>query len=310
MSPRPPDPRTPPSTVTPVDSLFVRTHLGAPPELDAAEWELRVEGLVEHPLTLDLPALLALPQHHLTSVHECFGSPFAPDVPTRAVTNLEWTGVPLSTVLDRARPTGAARHVWFEGADHGDFADEKGIGYVKDLPLARAHSDVLLAHSLNGAPLPVQHGFPVRAVVPHMFGTNSVKWLTRLVVSDVRPDHLFTTRLYNRDGHPVRDVDVNSKLLAPYDGDEIPSGDVELTGRAWSTSAVAGVEVSVDATPWRPAELEPTPQLPYAWTRFTLDTTLSPGPHRIRSRATDTQGRVQPPPGARNSVHEIEVRAR
>ncbi|MFI7337995.1 molybdopterin-dependent oxidoreductase [Streptomyces sp. NPDC050085] len=309
MSTRPPDPRTPPSPLTPVDSVFVRTHLGAPPELAAQEWELRVEGLVEQPLRLDLRSLLALPQRTFTAVHECFGSPFAPTVPTRAVANLEWTGVPLSAVLDLARPHATGRHLWLEGADHGDFADEKGLTYVKDLPLDRAYADVVLAHSMNGAPLRTQHGFPVRAVAPRMFGTNSVKWLTRLVVSDTRPDHLFTTRLYVRDGRPVRDIDVNSKLLAPYDGDEVLAGVVELAGRAWSTSEIAGVEISVDDAPWQPATLGPRPQHPTAWRPFTLTTALTPGPHVIRSRATDATGRVQPPPGARNSVHEIEVRA-
>ncbi|MFI7007366.1 molybdopterin-dependent oxidoreductase [Streptomyces sp. NPDC050145] len=309
MSSRPADPRTPASFLTPVDSVFVRTHLGAPPELDAAEWELRVEGLVERPLRLDLAALLALPQRRLTAVHECFGSPFAPDVPTRAVANLEWTGVPLAALLDAAGPRPDARHVWFEGADHGTFAGEQDLTYVKDLPLERARAEVLLAHAVNGAPLPPRHGFPVRAVAPLLFGTNSVKWLTRVTVSAVRPDHLFTTRLYVRGGAPVRDLDVNSKLLSPYDGDEIPAGPVELSGRAWSAAQVTGVEIAIDDGPWHPADLAPAGPHPEAWRPFTFRAELPPGPHRVRSRATDAGGRTQPPPGSRNAWHEIEVRA-
>lgn len=186
---------------------------------------------------------------------------------------------------------------------------------VKDLPLETARADILLAHSMNGEPLRPRYGFPLRSVAPRMFGTNSVKWLTRIVLSDTRPDHLFTTRLYNRalpgDGapRPVREVDLNSKLLAPYDGDQLPSGEVEVMGRAWSSTEVAAVEVAVDDGPWLPAALEPSGPHPASWQTFTLTHIVSPGPHRIRSRATDRSGRTQPSPGARNSVHEIRVRA-
>ncbi|MET7935935.1 molybdopterin-dependent oxidoreductase [Streptomyces sp. NPDC005322] len=127
MSPRTADPVTPPSFVTPVDQVFVRTHLGAVPDIDGDAWSLTVTGLVHRPLRLDLSALDELPQVRLTAFHECFGSPFRPDVPTRAVANLEWTGVPLSALLDGARPLPAARHVLFEGADTGSFAGEHGL---------------------------------------------------------------------------------------------------------------------------------------------------------------------------------------
>lgn len=106
--------------------------------------------------------------------------------------------------------------------DHGTFHGTPDVRYLKDLPLGTAYRDVLLAYAMNGAPLEPVHGFPVRAVVPRMFGTNSVKWLRRIVVSDTRPDHLFTTQLYNRRQpgserlQPVREVvsTVSSSLHA------------------------------------------------------------------------------------------------
>ncbi|MFH8613289.1 molybdopterin-dependent oxidoreductase [Streptomyces sp. NPDC018029] len=303
------DPAPGPDFVTPVDNVFVRTHLGLP-EIDPATWTLTVEGLVARPLRLDLPAVLALPREQLTAVHECFGSPFRPDTPTRAVTNIEWTGLPLAALLDRARPLPAARHVRFEGADTGSFQGEDGLSYVKDLPLETARRDVFLAHGMNGEPLRPRHGWPLRAVVPRMFGTNSVKWLTRIVLTEERPQHMFTTTFYTRvlpgddTPQPVRAVDVNSKILAPEGGSSVSPGDVVFRGRTWSTTEVVRLDLSVDGGPWEPATLDVLGAEP-TWQGFSLRRTLRPGPHTVRSRATDAAGRVQPPPGARNSVHEV-----
>ncbi len=316
VSPTPPpedpshaDPAPGPDFVTPVDNLFVRKHLGIP-EIDAGAWTLTVEGLVERPLRLDLSAVLTLPARQLTAVHECFGSPLRPDVPTRAVANIEWTGFPLAALLDRAAPLPAARHVVLEGADTGSFHGVDGLSYLKDLPLETARRQVFLAHRMNGEPLRARHGFPLRAVVPRMFGTNSVKWLTRIVLTDERPEHMFTTTFYTRKlpgadtAQPVREVDVNSKLLAPAPDARLPRGTVGFRGRAWSTTEVVRVDVSVDGGPWEPAALDTLGADP-TWQGFSLRRTLAPGPHTVRSRATDAAGRVQPPPGARNSVHEV-----
>ncbi|MFJ2773574.1 molybdopterin-dependent oxidoreductase [Streptomyces sp. NPDC087300] len=303
------DPAPGPDFVTPVDNVFVRAHLGLP-EIDASTWTLSVEGLVERPLLLDLAAVRALPAEQLTAVHECFGSPFRPDTPTRAVANVEWTGLPLAALLDRAVPLVTARHVRFEGADTGSFQGEEGLSYVKDLPLEAAYRDVFLAHGMNGAPLRPRHGYPLRAVVPRMFGTNSVKWLTRIVLTDTRPEHMFTTRFYTRavEGHdtpqPVRALDVSSKLLSPAPDAELAPGDVTFRGRAWSTTEVVAVDLSFDGGRWEPARLD-VPGSEPAWQGFSLRRSLPPGPHTVRSRARDRAGRVQPPPGARNSVHEV-----
>ncbi|MEU5439035.1 molybdopterin-dependent oxidoreductase [Streptomyces sp. NPDC020719] len=303
---------------TPVDNVFVRAHLGVPdldPAADLADfdWTLSVEGLVENPFTVSLADVLALPARKFTAVHECFGNPFVPDVPTRAVANLEWTGTPLAPLLERARPLASARHVWLEGADTGSFDGVDGLSYLKDLPLETALRDVFLAHHMNGEPLTVRHGYPLRAVVPRMFGTNSVKWLTRITVSDERPDHMFTTRFYTRvfPGEtvsvPVREVDVSSKILSPQDGDQLADGRLELIGRAWSTTEVVLVEVGVDDGPWEAVgDLEPAGSDP-AWQRLTVTRELAPGEHTVRIRATDRAGRIQPPPGLRNSFHEITV---
>ncbi|MFE0131634.1 molybdopterin-dependent oxidoreductase [Streptomyces sp. NPDC059037] len=296
---------------TPLDDVFVRKHLGVP-DVDVADWTLTVEGLVERPLRLDMAAVLALGAERLPAFHECFGSPFAPDVPTRAVAQVEWAGVPLAVLLDRAVPRAAARHVWFEGADTGSFHGEDGLTYMKDLPLDVARRDVFLAHRMNGEALRAEHGYPLRAVVPRMFGTNSVKWLTRIVLADRRADNMFTTRFYNRvlpgdtEATPVREVDVSSKLFAPRDGARVAAGGVGLSGRAWSTTEIVAVGISVDGGPWESAAVD-APGAGPTWQRFALTRELAPGAHRIRCRATDRAGRVQPLEGARNAVHEVTV---
>ncbi|MGA5823321.1 molybdopterin-dependent oxidoreductase [Kitasatospora sp. NPDC094028] len=306
------DPETPDVFLTPVDEVFIRNHLGPHPRLDLDTWSLSVEGLVERPLRLDFARIQGLPQTRFNAVHECFGNPLHPTVPTRAVTNLEWVGVPLTAVLELAGPLPEARHVWLEGADAGDFAGENGIHFVKDLPLDQAGTEVFLAHTMNGEPLRPDHGFPLRAVAPRMFGTNSVKWLSRIVLSADRADHLFTTRLYTRvlpgetEVRPVREKDVCSKLLAPGDGRTVPAGSCELAGYAWSSTEVTAVEVAVDDGDWQLAALDGRGPDP-TWQRFRLRYDLTPGPHRVRCRATDSAGRVQPLTGDRNAVHEIHV---
>src|SRR5215813_6024343 len=216
--------------VTPTEQVHVLAHLGVA-HVDPAQWELRIDGLVERPLVLDLDELLRLPARDLTAVFECYGNPLQPEVPARSVANVVWRGVPLADLLARSGIRPPARRVCLEGMDSGTFADTYCDRYVKDIPLARAlRDDVLVAYAMNGAPLTPEHGFPARAVVPGYFGTNSVKWLSRVIIASARPEGLFTTRLYNRgvelDGgeraEPAHELDVNSVIVRPGDRDRMP----------------------------------------------------------------------------------------
>ncbi len=303
------------SFLTPTEDFFVIAHMGIA-RMAADSWALRIEGAVARPRILSYVNLTAMPARPLTAVHECYGNPVEPEVPTRRVAHVTWLGVPLRDVLEPAGLRPEARCVWLEGADHGTFANVHSERYIKDLPLDKALDlDTLLAYAVNGAPLSAEHGFPVRVVAPGFFGTNSVKWLTRIYVSDRRPESLYTTRLYNREvpvggtteRRPVRELDVHSVIVEPGEGDALASGARSVCGWGWSIHEVARVEVSTDGgTTWADARLEPR-QARYAWQRFTLDWPVpAAGTYRLCCRATDCRGRGQPASG-RNRIHTITV---
>lgn len=301
--------------VTPTDDVYVIAHMGIA-RVDVADWRLTVDGLVERPLALDYREVTSLPAHEVTAVIECFGNPVEPDVPTRRVGNVVWRGAGLADILARAGARSGAQHVWLEGLDFGIFANTHSDRYIKDLPLARAlEDDVLLAWAMNGTPLTPEHGFPLRVFVPGYFGTNAVKWLSRIHLAAERPESLFTTRLYNRRVgageravvQPVRELDVHSVIVAPADGATLGVGRHVVSGWAWSAWAVARVEVSTDGeTSWAPAQLTPRGATP-TWQGFTFAWTVErPGTYELRCRATDHRGRGQPPAG-RNRIHAVAV---
>jgi DMSO/TMAO reductase YedYZ molybdopterin-dependent catalytic subunit len=121
---------------------------------------------VARPLCLGFSDLTAYPKCTITSFHQCCGSPLRPFEPTRRVANVRWSGTRLSDILRDCRPAPEARYLWSYGADYGEFGGLHHQAYVKDLPLERVPSDVLIAYELNSAPLPAEHGFPARLVVP------------------------------------------------------------------------------------------------------------------------------------------------
>ncbi len=180
--------------VTRTQDTIVLCHLGVP-RIDPDEWSLSIDGLAGHPLRLTLGELKRRPRVEFTSIHERCGSPLQTELPTRRICNVVWSGVRLSDLIAECRPDSAARFVWSTGADYGVFEGVSCEAFVKDLPLERV--GVLIAFEMNGAPLRPENGFPARLVVPGFYGTNSVKWLSRLTLARERATGPFTTRWYN-----------------------------------------------------------------------------------------------------------------
>jgi DMSO/TMAO reductase YedYZ molybdopterin-dependent catalytic subunit len=304
--------------VTPAERFFVRSHFPTP-KLDAKSWRLKVEGAVERPLELSLDELTNLASRTLTATLECAGNGrvfLTPKVrgvawELGAVGNAEWTGVPLAAVLEKAGVRSQAVEVILEGADEGEVNDDPKspgrIHFARSLPLAKARKpEVLLAYRMNGAALTPSHGYPLRAVVAGWYGMASIKWLTRLVVTD-RPfqgffqsyDYTYFERRHGLPSMvPITAMEVKAQLARPARGDTVLARSaVRVTGAAWAgESEVAKVEVSSDAgRTWVEAKLLDKP-VPFAWRlwEFTWKTPERAGRHTLMVRATDQSGRVQP----------------
>jgi len=305
---------------TPAGDLFVLAHLGIP-QIDLGSWSLSVDGLVDRAVSLSLDDLQARPKRVIEAVHQCSGNPLEPLRPTRRVANVRWGGTDLAPLLHELGLDPSAGFLWSYGADHGTFLGRQCDGYVKDLPLTRlVEGDVLLAWELDGAPLTAEHGFPLRLVVPGFYGTNSVKWLSRLHISDRRAEGLFTTELYNdpadRDGHagklrPVWEIRPEALIVAPPPATELPPGlPCTVWGWAWSDDGISRVEVSTDCgRSWHAATLER--RTGRGWQRYShVWKPEKPGTTELRARAFDVSGACQPEDGTRNAVHRVMVRVR
>ena len=315
--------------VMPTARFYVRNHFRAP-EIDASAWRLEVTGLVERPLTLSLRELSRLPAATRVVTLECAGNGrYALDPPVDgepwrlgAVSTAEWTGVPLGEVLDLAGVLPAAQEVLFRGADCGTVVGRPGeVHFERSLSLDTVRdSDAVLAYAMNGEALPLQHGYPVRLVMPSWYGMASVKWLTTIELAGRRFDGYFQTDKYwyEHDGNhrePVTLQRVRALITDPGEREELSPGKSTVRGVAWSGSApIARVEVSINEGPWQQARLIGDRHR-HSWQWWELLSTLTqPGTNSIRARATDLADRTQPsqPPWNRhgygnNAVQKVLV---
>ena len=319
--------------VTPSARFFRRNHF-AIPVLDQDTWRLHIGGLVRQPLSLSLHQLTQLPAQTAVVTLECAGNGrtlFRPPAEGEqwglgAVSTAAWTGARLADVLRRAGIRDGAREVVFRGADRGPVNHSAvPVRFERSLSLADAlDSGALLAYAMNGQPLPVRHGAPLRLVVPGWYAVASVKWLTGIEVVPQPFDGFFQASHYvyewSRGGRaarePVRRQRVRALITSPAAGQDLARDGLVVRGVAWLGQAPIGrVEVSVAGGLWRPAQLVGTPA-PHGWQQWELPVRgLERGETGIRARAADLAGRVQPdvPEWNRlgygaNFIHEIRVR--
>jgi len=291
-------------TLVPRGRHYVRNHFPIP-GLDAATWRLRVGGLAGRTLSLNLADLRSMSSRTAVVTLECAGngrSGLDPSVPGEqwglgAAGTAQWTGVPLTEVLERAAPRASAREVVFRAADRGPVEGRDGqVRFERSLDLGQLRSaGALLAYAMNGEPLPVRHGFPLRLIVPGWYGVASVKWLTEIELTGRAFDGYFQVDRYHIDGEPLRLQAVRSVITGPRSGETVAPGDVIVRGLAWSGAApIERVDVSIDDQPWRPATLTGH-QHPHRWRPWQLPVRLErPGGITIRARATDAAGQTQP----------------
>jgi DMSO/TMAO reductase YedYZ molybdopterin-dependent catalytic subunit len=298
--------------VMPSARFYVRNHFQIP-TLDPVTFRLTVGGLVDRPLSLSLADLRQMPSRTFVVTLECAGNGrtgFTPPVDGErwdmgAVSTAEWTGVPLVEVLDRAGIRANAREVLFRGADGGTVdGHPSAIRFERSLPLDQSReAEALLVYAMNGETLPVQHGHPVRLIVPGWYAVASVKWLTEIELID-RPfvGHYQTDKYHyerEHDGRVVREPvtlqRVRALITEPVRDQEVVRGDVVVRGVAWSGAApIERVEVSVDGGSWHEARLV-SERKRYSWQWWEVVTRVpEPGLINLRARATDLAGRTQP----------------
>jgi DMSO/TMAO reductase YedYZ molybdopterin-dependent catalytic subunit len=306
------------SYLTPPGLFYVRSHFKAP-TVDAGSYRLRIDGAVKNPLSLTLGELKALARESGTAILECAGNGRVFLVPQvsgaqwelGAIGNGEWTGVPLHVLLERAGLADDAREVVLEGADRGTPAEPPippgTISYARSIPKQKAlRPEVLIAYELNGQPLPLDHGFPVRAIVPGHYGMASVKWLTHIDVVREPFHGYWQTSDYGYwdriDGMPVRrpmgEIHLKSQIVRPRVYETLmPGQPYTIFGMAWAgESDVTAVEVSTDGGKGWSAAAFLDPARRYAWRRWSFDwiTPRAPGRYVVTSRAAAADGTVQP----------------
>ncbi|WP_262299757.1 sulfite dehydrogenase [Microvirga sesbaniae] len=290
-------------TITPSDLHYERSHSGVP-DLDPTKHRLLVHGMVRREIVLTMDDIRAMPSMSRIAFLECTGNGWenwksAPDNVTVQNTHglismHEWTGVPLSFLIDLAGVDRASTWMLAEGAD--------GAGVARSIPLTdEVISEAILAYGQNGEPLRPAHGFPLRLFLPGLEGNLNIKWLRRLKFGDRPFLTRWETARYTQlqaDGKAIQfqlRQDVNSVITSPSGMMEIKPGYNRVTGLAWSGyGKITRVEISTDgAWTWKDASLN-NPILPKAQTRFQMDWEWNGEPTKIVSRSTDEKGNVQP----------------
>ncbi|MFB6779325.1 sulfite oxidase [Streptomyces sp. NPDC056352] len=326
--------------LTPADRFFVRNHT-VTPRIDAADWRLSVwgSGLTGPAVDFTYTELRALPSVTRTAFVECAGNArsFYATQQNQQVSGTAWTlgaigtarwrGVRLADVLRRAGIGRDAVDVLPRGLDNEVISDGTNLGRVRrPLPVSKALDDVLLAYEMNGEPLPPDHGYPVRLIVPSWVGIANIKWVGDIEVSAEPLLSPWNTGLYRlfgpayppEGGAPLTRQTLKSAFeLAP--GASVPVHRRQvLTGRSWSGGVpVRTVEISTDGgTRWRRARLRDEPRSG-SWVRWSADwLPKERGSAVLLARATDRTGRTQPDVAVHNTQgylfdavvrHEVSV---
>lgn len=293
--------------ITPEEHLFSVSHYGTP-KIDVANWNLEIGGLVKKNKSLSLNEIKKRSRRDIIATLECSGNGSSPTF-MGAVGNARWTGTSLAPLLRECGLHKDAREIVFFGADEKSEKikeHEYPQNFARSLSLPDALQDkILLAYEMNGEPLSVAHGFPLRLIVPGWYGVAWVKWLQRIEVQDRRFMGRFMARDYvtlRGEERPdctiwretsVAELNIKS-ILARVSINS--NGVLRCTGAAWNDGTpLRSVELKIDDGPWRATILDKKNKTPYGWTFWNCSVkNLAPGEHTLVSRATDKNGVVQP----------------
>jgi DMSO/TMAO reductase YedYZ molybdopterin-dependent catalytic subunit len=291
--------RGPATEITPVDNFYVVSKNFSDPVVDAQGWSLGVGGMVDHPLKLSLTDLRALPGVSEFVTMECISN----DVGGGLMSTGSFTGVKLADLLDIAGAKAEGTWVAFTARD----------GYTESLSvsLVRASPEIIVAYELDGAPLPVSHGFPARMVIPGLYGMKGPKWLDRIDLVNHESGGYWEQQGW--DHNPI--VKTTSRIDMPKDGDVVKLGPVSIAGVAFAgTRGISKVEYSTDGgANWNSAPFR-APLSPLTWVLWTADwTPPKEGAYRLMVRATDGTGSLQDQrstssyPNGASGYHTVQV---
>jgi DMSO/TMAO reductase YedYZ molybdopterin-dependent catalytic subunit len=249
-----------------------------PPRIDGEAWRLKVEGLVKRPLSLSLQDIRSRPGQTQAITLSCISNPVGGDL----ISTSFWTGALLKQLLDEAGLEESVREIFIESAD----------GFYESVPLNEAMDGrTLLVYEMNGEPLPVEHGYPLRIFIPGHFGMKQPKWITRLEAIDRRGPGYWVDRNWS----PTALVRTTSVVdAAAVDRDASGQGLVAVGGIAYAGArGISAVEVQVDDGAWERAELRVPALSPLTWVQWRYFWKSTPGRHNFRVRAYDGTGKLQ-----------------
>jgi DMSO/TMAO reductase YedYZ molybdopterin-dependent catalytic subunit len=267
------------TTITPVADFYVVSKNFVDPTVDASRWSLKVGGLVDRSVSLTLDQLKALPARQQYTTLECISN----NVGGPQISTGDWKGVSLRDLVAMAGPQTAAAWVAFKASD--GYTESLSMSFVQSTP------EILIAYELNGAPLPSQHGFPARILIPGHYGMKGPKWLEGIDLVDSEVKGYWEQQGWDHDA-VVRTM---SRFDVPVDGDIVKVGPIEVAGVAFAgTRGITRVEYSTDGgSSWSAASLD-APLSPLTWVIWRA--TWTPGSHgaySLKVRATDGSGAVQ-----------------
>jgi DMSO/TMAO reductase YedYZ molybdopterin-dependent catalytic subunit len=302
------DTRTITGPLTPRDQFFTIQHYGHP-KIDPATFRLRISGLVDRPLQLTVDELQKMKSTDIVFGFECSGN----RGPLQSLSSCgRWTGVPLRTVLDRAGVKAQAREFVFFGADRGpedvDFRgqitkveQQFGRSLPRDIALS---SEPLVAYAMNGEPLTMHQGFPLRLIIPGWYGVSNVKWLAEIHAQEddflgkwqARHYRTLKGEMINGEMKWTESAISRMRLKSFIARVSRDGGGHRVLGVVLHDGTpIKSVEVKVDEGPWQPATLDPGTNAKYSWKLFTYSWKgATPGEHTLVSRVTDVNGKVQP----------------
>jgi DMSO/TMAO reductase YedYZ molybdopterin-dependent catalytic subunit len=289
--------------ITPADEFYITSYSSRVPDIDENKFSLSIKGLVKKPYTLRMKDIREMKDKAEFVTLECIGNPVGGD----AIGNALWEGVTLRKIIEKAAPGKGIVKTVFYAED----------GYTDSIPYELSlSSDVFLAFNMNGKPLPQQHGHPLRAVVPGIYGMKNVKWISGIELVDYDYKGYWEKKGWSDEAV----IPVKSQVLMPMNGKTIPPGPYVVGGVAFAGRyGISRVQVSFDdGDTWHDAEVK-EPLSRWAWALWRFDwVPPKEGSYTVTVRAFDKAGKAQEegsflsisfPDGAKG-YHSVKVKVR